>query len=1142
MATYIKGVTDYIPVLEAFKPDYKFLSDVLSVRQDRYDTNYKQLNNLYGKVVHAPLSREDNQGQRDQYANTLSNGLKQVSGLDLSLQQNVDVAKGLFKPFFEDKAVVKDMAFTKQYQKQMQQANAFMTSSSDKMRDKYWQIGVQDLKYQMDDFKNKDANYALSAAMPSYVENPNIYERSFESLKDSGLKIKQTTLEGDWIITTQNGTALTRQVVGYEKGKDGKLDPNKPIIRNPAAEHLKYTVMKDPIVTRGLLTEAKVKGRQFSEDPTNIQKYGSQEAALEFWANDILKTQTNKEIKKLAETEQEVKSESIAARNWENYKKKHGIIPGTPQDEMYLKAMFNKKLVTQNRDALKSRIVNQKGPASDMDQLLNKAYAAYMGSVMGPKMSQAAIAYSQIDAEQTFEANPFKKMEYQHRFDLNKMAIQYQYDLGKIQARHIADMELQQLKNESAGLSGNDLANMLGITGGMQTKGGDANISGSLAGVDMDKDGEIDDDEKAWVDVFKQNQNDLNQLLTSADDSEIKFIEQIISSQSDDMIGVAGYKGGGQIEYTYYKDGSSDGVVKTADIATAFRELTDQSNAGYKRNSTEFGRIVSNVRSKYENIIKLNDGSELNYDLANLNVDYKDAAVIHDLYNSTLNIRSRINEKVENMNEVYNTVQKYQLTKDKDLFSFTQGAFGAGKKENSKPPILLTQGEIDMLNKGVMWHDVKYASDNGNLTEPVVDGAGVPVRRKVTKDEYKTIYANMMNLQAHQRNQLTTGSDDRDDHEFLVSETGFFNDWETIAEQYWSNQTKWVGEGSIKDGTRIQQGSEWKFDRESALEDGEEVYDALQNGLNAIMSDKGAAGRGHTYDLRAEIIGQEITGAPGETAYNQYTSVFDPASPSKVSVGQLRSLIFGMNESLDQNVLKTISIGDNRHLTTAEIGSEQEGEYNNALARKIYDKYIESLVTSKTDKTQGRPFVGISYVEKVGGPEQDDNDRVAGYHLNFGMDYGKKFKDLFGTGTDHNSDAYAKFLKEGITITIPEANDMNPYKSTNQLLSFTDLAIKDNGNYKSTPILNGGNYTIYKNSNGQYIQETTTFSFDEKTGGMPANTLTSIILPVDPSQLDMLVINMDQRLFELQKQNLNKKALWDKKNKNKTKPESNNAQ
>ena len=81
MATYIQGVKDYIPQLEVFKPDYKFLSDVLDVRQDRYDTNYKAINELYSKVVYADMYREDNIAERDQYANRLSNGLKQVSGI-----------------------------------------------------------------------------------------------------------------------------------------------------------------------------------------------------------------------------------------------------------------------------------------------------------------------------------------------------------------------------------------------------------------------------------------------------------------------------------------------------------------------------------------------------------------------------------------------------------------------------------------------------------------------------------------------------------------------------------------------------------------------------------------------------------------------------------------------------------------------------------------------------------------------------------------------------------------------------------------------------------------------------------------------------------------------------------------------------
>jgi hypothetical protein len=58
-------------------------------------------------------------------------------------------------------------------------------------------------------------------AMPKYVKNPNLYKKAFEALKDSDLSIKQTTLEGDWIITTKNGTALTRQLVGYERNQDG---------------------------------------------------------------------------------------------------------------------------------------------------------------------------------------------------------------------------------------------------------------------------------------------------------------------------------------------------------------------------------------------------------------------------------------------------------------------------------------------------------------------------------------------------------------------------------------------------------------------------------------------------------------------------------------------------------------------------------------------------------------------------------------------------------------------------------------------------------------------------------------------------------------------------------------------------------
>ena len=47
MATYIQGLTDYIPQIQPFKPDYNFLSNVLQTRQGKYDANYNQLSSVY---------------------------------------------------------------------------------------------------------------------------------------------------------------------------------------------------------------------------------------------------------------------------------------------------------------------------------------------------------------------------------------------------------------------------------------------------------------------------------------------------------------------------------------------------------------------------------------------------------------------------------------------------------------------------------------------------------------------------------------------------------------------------------------------------------------------------------------------------------------------------------------------------------------------------------------------------------------------------------------------------------------------------------------------------------------------------------------------------------------------------------------
>ena len=134
MATYLPNINRYVSKTKAFTPDFKFLSDALEKRQDRYDTNYKKMNNLYGSVLHADLSRDDNIYRRDEYVKNLAPRIQQISGMDLSLQQNVDAAKGVFTPFFEDDKMVRDIVFTKRYNTELQKFNQFRKSNDEKTK------------------------------------------------------------------------------------------------------------------------------------------------------------------------------------------------------------------------------------------------------------------------------------------------------------------------------------------------------------------------------------------------------------------------------------------------------------------------------------------------------------------------------------------------------------------------------------------------------------------------------------------------------------------------------------------------------------------------------------------------------------------------------------------------------------------------------------------------------------------------------------------------------------------------------------------------------------------------------------------------------------------------------------------------
>ena len=109
MATFLKGEKNFYPEIKSFTPDYKFLSATLDARESKYLSGWEAANDTYSRM-YSDLSQEENRQFQKQFIEDLTPKLQKISGLDFSIQQNVNAAKGVFAPFFEDERVVKDIA------------------------------------------------------------------------------------------------------------------------------------------------------------------------------------------------------------------------------------------------------------------------------------------------------------------------------------------------------------------------------------------------------------------------------------------------------------------------------------------------------------------------------------------------------------------------------------------------------------------------------------------------------------------------------------------------------------------------------------------------------------------------------------------------------------------------------------------------------------------------------------------------------------------------------------------------------------------------------------------------------------------------------------------------------------------------
>ena len=496
MATYVPGSETYLPDIKPFTPDYKFLSAVLDTRQDKYSTNWKATNDVYNKVVYADLSRTDTTEQRDQYIQKLAPSLEKIAGMDLSLAQNVDSAKAVFAPFFEDKLIVRDMLYTANYRKQMEYANRLLDNPNREQREKYWAPGVKALQYRMEDFVNGNVDQALNAGLPRYVEDADLYETALKILgeQEPPLTMKVGNLPSynadgsvnpDWLITQQNGDLVT----------------------GPALQFIQKALQDDPRVQQAYQTQAYVASRDFAANGIAAGTYGSVQDGQQAWATETIRIIEANNNEDLPKTQSKLKEKEDINVRWDTYQKTTGIIPGS-EDEKIMKEQLSSyeatKAALENQMQIQGLV--QTPIAEGSEGTLNRAYQLLMHANMKNDMVAAAEQFSMRGFEYIPNANPYAVQEKQFKYDMAKMSAQAENARIAENQKQINRIQLAGLKGELLfDAKGKSLNPLIDVLGDGSVRAGDA----ATTGFAVDKDGNIDPNfnvvESTTLDYAEQN-------------------------------------------------------------------------------------------------------------------------------------------------------------------------------------------------------------------------------------------------------------------------------------------------------------------------------------------------------------------------------------------------------------------------------------------------------------------------------------------------------------------------------------------------------------------------------------------------------------------------------------------------------------
>jgi hypothetical protein len=408
MATYLQGVTDFIPQFQPFQPDFNFYGNVLQTKQTQYDNNWKALNNMYSKFYYSELTRDKNIQARDSFIKDAQFNLKRISQLDLSLEQNVRQATQIFRPFYENTDIMKDMAWTKTRNAELSSADSFRTSLDPEMNKKYWEPGVQEIMYKTEEFKNATDEEARTFDNVRYTPNVDIMGRAQEIAKDFG-DVQSVTISDNnrWIIKTRNGEQLEEPLQKLFEARLGSDPTIQAYFRTQAYVDRKNYADVNAAQFNGDKNAAEM---QYLQDKFNVMKIQNQAAYKQLQEQKVVYDNKIKDIKA-----------QIDAGNKDPRLQKQ-------LDQYVMNQEINDQVlqnVAKQNDLMNTNQGDNTNPYGDLRSFRYKVDSGVAASLMGKKLGEAAHVYAYRNYLQDMDANPYQVNNEKHAMDLALMNQRY---------------------------------------------------------------------------------------------------------------------------------------------------------------------------------------------------------------------------------------------------------------------------------------------------------------------------------------------------------------------------------------------------------------------------------------------------------------------------------------------------------------------------------------------------------------------------------------------------------------------------------------------------------------------------------------------------------------------------------------------